>query len=69
MPPDPVVIRCSINPAQERPCAWDIEVKMEHTNLTNRTMVTVQSTEHSMSDLSKLDNEVIVLLPVVRFFL
>jgi hypothetical protein len=46
----------------------DIEVKTEHTNLTNRTMVTVQSTKDSMSDLSKLDDEVIILLPVVRFF-
>jgi len=60
-PPDPVVIHYYINPAQvppERPSAWDIEVKMEDMTLKNRIMVTVQSSKDSMSDLSKLDDEV-----------
>lgn len=61
MPPEPIVIHYSINPAQvppERPSAWDIEVKMEDTSLKNRIMVTVQSSKDSMSDLTKLDDEV-----------
>lgn len=66
MPPDPVVIHYSINPAQvppERPSAWDIEVKMEDTSLKNRIMVTVQSSKDSMADLTKLDDEVRFSLP------
>jgi len=72
MPPDPVIIHYSINPAQpppERPSAWDIEVKMEDANLKNRIMVTVQSSKDSMSDLNKLDDEVIDSLPAARSFL
>ncbi|KAG2133791.1 SWI/SNF complex 60 kDa subunit [Suillus bovinus] len=64
MPPDPVVIYYSINPAHvppERPSAWDIEVKMEDTSLKNRIMVTVQSSKDSMSDLAKLDDEIALL--------
>ncbi|KAG2137476.1 BAR-domain-containing protein [Suillus clintonianus] len=64
MPPDPVVIHYSFNPAQvppERPSAWDIEVKMEDTSLKNRIMVTVQSSKDSMSDLTKLDDEIALL--------
>ncbi|KAG1853157.1 SWI/SNF complex 60 kDa subunit [Suillus subalutaceus] len=64
MPPDPVVVHYSINPAQvppERPSAWDIEVKMEDTSLKNRIMVTVQSSKDSMSDLTKLDDEIALL--------
>jgi SWI/SNF-related matrix-associated actin-dependent regulator of chromatin subfamily D len=72
MPPDPVVIHYSINPAQvppERPSAWDIEVKMEDTSLKNRIMVTVQSSKDSMADLTKLDDEVRFSLPLIRSFL
>lgn len=64
MPPDPVVIHYSINPAQvppERPSAWDIELKMEDTSLKNRIMVTVQSSKDSMADLTKLDDEIALL--------
>lgn len=61
MPPDPVILYYTFNPAvppPERPSAWDIEVKMEDTAVKNRMAVIVQSSKESTQDLSKLDDEV-----------
>ncbi|KAH7882708.1 hypothetical protein F5I97DRAFT_1939301 [Phlebopus sp. FC_14] len=64
MPPDPVVLHYTLNPAvpsPERPAAWDIEIKMEDTALKSRMAVTVQTSKESMQDLSKLDDEIALL--------
>ncbi|KAG1736394.1 uncharacterized protein EDB91DRAFT_1142248, partial [Suillus paluster] len=64
MPPGPVIIHYSINPARippEHHSAWDIEIKMEDTNLKNPIMVMMQSSKDSMSDLTKLDDEITLL--------
>ena len=61
MPPDPIVLYYTFNPAApppERPSAWDIEVKMEDTTVKNRMTAIVQSSKESAQDLSKLDDEV-----------
>ncbi|KAI6007053.1 SWI/SNF complex 60 kDa subunit [Pisolithus albus] len=64
MPADPVILHYTINPMvppPERPQAWDIEVKMEDTNLKNRMATTVQATKDSTQDISKLDDEIALL--------
>lgn len=61
LPPDPVILHYTLNPGvppQERPSAWDIEIKIEDTTLKSRMAVIVQSSKESMQDLSKLDDEV-----------
>lgn len=61
MPPDPVVLHYTINPAvppSDRPSAWDIEVKMEDTSLKSRMATIIHPTKDSIQDLSKLDEEV-----------
>ncbi|KAG1726980.1 uncharacterized protein EDB91DRAFT_1316423 [Suillus paluster] len=46
----------------ERPSAWDIEIKMEDTNLKNPIMVTMQSSKaYSISDLTKSDDKIALL--------
>lgn len=61
MPPDPIILYYTFNPGvppPERPCAWDIEVKMEDTTVKNRMAAIVQSSKESTQDLNKLDDEV-----------
>ena len=65
MPPDPVIIHYTLDPTippPERPSAWDIELKTEDTNLKNRMAVSVQVSKESMQDLTKLDDEIAVLI-------
>lgn len=64
MPPDPVVLHYTINPAvppSDRPSAWDIEVKMEDTSLKSRMATIIHPTKDSIQDLSKLDEEIALL--------
>ncbi|EIW74788.1 SWI/SNF complex 60 kDa subunit [Coniophora puteana RWD-64-598 SS2] len=65
MPPDPVVLYYTLDPTvppPERPSAWDIELKAEDSNLKNRMAVSIQASKESTQDLSKLDDEIAVLV-------
>jgi SWI/SNF-related matrix-associated actin-dependent regulator of chromatin subfamily D len=61
MPPDPIVLHYTINPAvapPERPSAWDVDVKTEDGAMKSRMTTMVQTSKESAQELTKLDEEV-----------
>lgn len=62
LPPDPIVLHYTLNPnlpPPEKPSAWDVEVKVDDSNLKARMQhVVVSMAQDSARDLTKLDEEV-----------
>ncbi len=62
LPPDPIVLHYTLNPTfppPEKPSAWDVEVKVDDSNLKARMQhVVVSMAQDSARDLTKLDEEV-----------
>ena len=61
MPPDPIVLHYTVNPAvapPERPSAWDVDVKTEDGAMKSRMTTMVQTSKESAQELTKLDEEV-----------
>ncbi|TFK47128.1 SWI/SNF complex protein [Heliocybe sulcata] len=62
MPPDPIVLHYTINPSiqpSERPGAYDVEVKVDDSNLKARmNNVVVNMTSESSREVTKLDEEI-----------
>ena len=60
-PPEPIVLHYTLNPAvapPEKPAAWDVEVKVDDSNLKGRMQHVVMSmAQDSAKELTKLDEE------------
>jgi len=60
MPPDPIVLHYTVNPAvapPERPSAWDVDVKTEDGAMKSR-MTTMVQTSKERTGVDKLDEKV-----------
>jgi len=63
LPPDPVLLHYTINPAApppDRPSAWDVEIKAEDLAMKSRMTVMVHASKESSQDLAKLDDEIAI---------
>ncbi|TCD64932.1 SWI/SNF complex component snf12 [Steccherinum ochraceum] len=64
-PPDPILLHYTINPSlapPEKPSAWDVEVKMDDTNLRNRMNgLVIGVSQETSRELVRLDEEVSLL--------
>ena len=62
LPPEPIIIHYTINPTvspPEKPSAWDVELKLDDSNLKGRMQHVVMSmASDSAKELTKLDEEV-----------
>ena len=62
LPPDPIILHYTLNPAippPEKPSAWDVDVKMDDSNLKGRMQHVVMSmASDSAKELTKLDEEI-----------
>lgn len=60
-PPEPIILHYTLNPAvapPEKPAAWDVEVKVDDSNLKGRMQHVVMSmAQDSAKELTKLDEE------------
>ncbi|KAH8102680.1 SWI/SNF complex 60 kDa subunit [Cristinia sonorae] len=65
MPPDPIVLHYTLNPQHappEKPSAWDVEVKIDDTNLRSRMNgLVVGVAQETAKELVKIDEEVSLL--------
>ena len=62
LPPEPIILHYTINPSiapPEKPSAWDVEIKLDDSNLKGRMQHVVMSmASDSAKELTKLDEEV-----------
>ncbi|KAI0753690.1 SWI/SNF complex 60 kDa subunit [Fomes fomentarius] len=62
LPPDPIILHYTLNPTvppPEKPAAWDVEVKVDDSNLKGRMQHVVMSmAQDSAKELTKLDEEI-----------
>ena len=62
-PPEPILLHYSFDPSvpppeQERPSAWDVEIKLEDAALKTRMGAMVHTNKETAQALSKMDEEV-----------
>ncbi|KAE9399403.1 SWI/SNF complex protein [Gymnopus androsaceus JB14] len=65
-PPEPILLHYSFDPSvpppeQERPSAWDVEIKLEDAVLKTRMGAMVHTNKETAQALSKMDEEIAIL--------
>ena len=70
-PPEPIILHYTLNPTvapPEKPAAWDVEVKVDDSNLKGRMQHVVMSmAQDSAKELTRLDEEVRLFCHVSSF--